>query len=105
MEKPIDVNTMGMAFVDRPLAKVHKFYLSGEIKAPSEYVGVFETIRNASENDVVVLHINKRLSKIFGARPKKRVRGSRRDEHLRVIREHAPDMKCSKMEIVNGLHS
>ena len=49
MEKPIDVNTMGMAFVDRPLAKVHKFYLSGEIKAPSEYVGVFETIRNASE--------------------------------------------------------
>lgn len=40
-------------------------------------------------------HIDKRLSKIFGARPKKRVRGSRRDEHLRVIREHAPDMKCS----------
>jgi 5-methylcytosine-specific restriction endonuclease McrA len=40
-------------------------------------------------------HINKRLSKIFGARPKKRVRGSRRDEQLRVIREYAPNMKCS----------
>ena len=40
-------------------------------------------------------HINKRLSKIFGKRPTKRVRGSRRDEQLRVIREHAPDMKCT----------
>lgn len=67
MEKPIDVNTMGMAFVDRPLAKVHKFYLSGEIKAPSEYVGVFETIRNASENDVVVLHINSYGGDLFTA--------------------------------------
>ncbi len=41
MEKPTEFST-SMAFVDRPLAKVHKFYLSGEIKAPSEYVGVFD---------------------------------------------------------------
>jgi len=66
MEKPTEFSA-SMAFVDRPLAKVHKFYLSGEIKAPSEYVGVFETIRNASENDVVVLHINSYGGDLFTA--------------------------------------
>lgn len=46
------------AFTDRPISKLHKFYLVGEVKGPEEYINWFETIRNASENDIVVLHIN-----------------------------------------------
>lgn len=67
MEKVIELNTSNNAFVDRPIAKVHKFYISGEIKAPSEYVGWFETIRNAGESDVVVLHINSYGGDLFTA--------------------------------------
>lgn len=67
MEKISEMPSSMMAFVDRPLAKVHKFYLSGEIKAPSEYVPWFETIRNASETDVVVLHINSYGGDLFTA--------------------------------------
>lgn len=68
MDKPIDFSCGGMnAFTDRPLSKVHKFYLSGEIKAPSEYISWFETIRNSSENDVVVIHINSYGGDLFTA--------------------------------------
>ena len=68
MEKPAEFSSTSlMAFVDRPLAKVHKFYLSGEIKAPSEYVPWFETIRNSTESDVVVLHINSYGGDLFTA--------------------------------------
>jgi len=55
------------AFIDRPISKVHKFYLSGEIKSPSDYVHWFETIRNSSETDVVVLHINSYGGDLFTA--------------------------------------
>ena len=55
------------AFTDRPLAKVHKFYLSGEIKAPSEYISWFEVIRNSSENDVISIHINSYGGDLFTA--------------------------------------
>lgn len=64
MDKPIDGTSY---FIDRPLAKVHKFYLSGDIKSPSEYVTWFETIRNASETDVIVLHINSYGGDLFSA--------------------------------------
>jgi ATP-dependent protease ClpP protease subunit len=67
MEKPTDFGAASSAFIDRPLAKVHKFYISGEIKPPSEYVGWFETIRNAGESDVVVLHINSYGGDLFTA--------------------------------------
>ncbi len=68
MDKPIDFMGGGInAFTDRPLSKVHKFYLSGEIKAPSEYISWFETIRSSSENDVVVIHINSYGGDLFTA--------------------------------------
>ncbi len=67
MDKPIEMTAGMSAFTDRPLAKVHKFYLSGEIKSPSEYVPWFETIRNAGETDVVVLHINSYGGDLFTA--------------------------------------
>jgi ATP-dependent Clp protease protease subunit len=55
------------AFTDRPISKVHKFYLSGDIKSPAEYVQWFETIRNSSENDVIVVHINSYGGDLFTA--------------------------------------
>lgn len=67
MEKPNEMPAGMNAFTDRAIAKVHKFYLSGEIKPPSEYVPWFETIRNAGETDVVVLHINSYGGDLFTA--------------------------------------
>lgn len=71
MDKPID-NTPSMgnsitAFVDRPISRVHKFYLSGEVKPPSEYIQWFEAIRNSNDTDVIVLHINSYGGDLFTA--------------------------------------
>jgi ATP-dependent protease ClpP protease subunit len=55
------------AFTDRALSKVHTFYLSGDVKPPAEYVQWFETIRNASENDVIMVHINSYGGDLFTA--------------------------------------
>lgn len=58
-DKPVEISSGSQpAFTDRAISKLHKFYLVGEVKGPSEYVQWFETIRNASENDIVVIHIN-----------------------------------------------
>lgn len=65
MELPFSLTTN--SFTDRPISKVHKFYLSGDIKSPSEYIPWFETIRNSSENDVVVIHINSYGGDLFTA--------------------------------------
>lgn len=67
MDKSLDFSCMSNSFTDRPLSKVHKFYLSGDIKAPSEYISWFETIRTSSENDVVVIHINSYGGDLFTA--------------------------------------
>lgn len=70
MDKLVDglgLNGPMNAFVDRPLARVHKFYLSGQIKEASEYVSWFETIRNAPETDVIVIHINSYGGDLFTA--------------------------------------
>jgi len=45
-------------FLDKVSSKVHKFYLVGVIKPASEYTLWYETIRSASENDIIVFHIN-----------------------------------------------
>jgi ATP-dependent protease ClpP protease subunit len=68
-DKPMDLpfSLTQTAFTDRPISKVHKFYLSGDIKSPSEYIPWFETIRNSSENDVVVIHINSYGGDLFTA--------------------------------------
>ena len=66
-EKNWESGCLMNAFPDRPLSKVHKFYLSGEIKAPSEYIPWFEIIRNSTETDVIVLHINSYGGDLFTA--------------------------------------
>ena len=55
------------SFTDRPFSKVNKFYLSGELKNPEEYIQWFEHIRNASENDIIVIHINSEGGNLFTA--------------------------------------
>lgn len=50
--------TMNNGRFSHPLGFVHKFYLVGPVRAPGEYVEWFETIREASERDVVMIYIN-----------------------------------------------
>lgn len=69
MEKPPEVQT-GVnqnAFPNKVASQVHKFYIAGEIKSPSEYTAWFETIRHSGENDLVVLHINSYGGDLFTA--------------------------------------
>lgn len=69
MEKQTE-NQMNMgnhAFVNKVGAHVHKFYIAGEIKAPTEYTSWFETIRHSGENDLIVLHINSYGGDLFTA--------------------------------------
>lgn len=42
----------------RPIAQVHEFYLSGEIESSETYIEWFQTIRHATENDIIKLYIN-----------------------------------------------
>jgi len=42
----------------KPLGMLHTFYVSGVIEESKNYTEWFETIRNASENDIIKLHIN-----------------------------------------------
>jgi len=54
----ISASSESVGFVDRPIGRLHTFYLSGGIKGPENYSNWFETIRTASEHDIVCLHIN-----------------------------------------------
>jgi ATP-dependent protease ClpP protease subunit len=40
------------------LSRMHHVYLDGPIKEPSEYRSVFNLLRNASFNDVILFHLN-----------------------------------------------
>jgi ATP-dependent protease ClpP protease subunit len=51
----------------KPLGHLHTFYLSGEITTPDDYVEWFEIIRNASETDVIKIHINSSGGNLFTA--------------------------------------
>lgn len=62
-------------FHHRPVANVHEFYLSGEIKRAEEYIEWFDIIRNASKNDVITVHINSYGGDLFTAIQMMRVLG------------------------------
>lgn len=55
------------AFINKPVASLHTFYLSGTIEEPSEYISWFEIMRNAGENDVIQIHINSYGGDLFTA--------------------------------------
>ena len=46
------------SFLSRPVAWEHTFYLQGQVESPENYVEWFDTIRNASLNDHIMIHIN-----------------------------------------------
>lgn len=68
-EKIIDLFDIGKdsKFNSKPLAHLHTYYLSGEIKEPEHYVDIFDNIRNASETDVIRIHINSSGGHLFTA--------------------------------------
>lgn len=56
-------NSLAQLFKDkiidvRPLGNLYTIYLVGEITGAEDYVDCFEVIRNASEDDIVRIHIN-----------------------------------------------
>ena len=71
MEDPkehVDISFLGMpGYFDKPLSRIYKFYLVGEVKSATEYVQWFEIIRSATENDVIIIHINSPGGSLFTA--------------------------------------
>jgi ATP-dependent protease ClpP protease subunit len=66
MDKLLDLQTI-QSYIEKPISRVHKFYLLGEIKSSSEYMQWFEIIRTASEHDVIMFHINSHGGDLFTA--------------------------------------
>jgi ATP-dependent protease ClpP protease subunit len=66
MDKLPDLQIL-QSYIEKPISRVHKFYLQGEIKSPGEYVQWFESIRTASEQDVIMFHINSHGGDLFTA--------------------------------------
>ena len=54
-------------YADKPLSKMHEFYLSDTIGKSDEYIEWFEIIRNCGEHDVVKIHINSYGGDLFTA--------------------------------------
>ncbi|NBX97591.1 hypothetical protein EB118_16655 [bacterium] len=54
-------------FQSKSLAHLHTYYLSGEIKSPEDYVEIFDLMRNASEHDIIKIHINSSGGQLFTA--------------------------------------
>jgi len=74
MEPTENSSTLGVSslfsrdhFINKQLSVMHEFYLVGNIKQPAEYLEWFEIIRNASENDVIKIHINSYGGDLFTA--------------------------------------
>lgn len=61
------INAGRVLFSQKPMSQMHKVYLCGTIKRPEEYTEIFETIRNAGEQDVVYIHINSEGGFLFSA--------------------------------------
>jgi ATP-dependent protease ClpP protease subunit len=51
----------------KPLGLLHTFYISGEIEGAEEYIEWFDVIRNASEDDIIKIHINSPGGDLFTA--------------------------------------
>lgn len=51
----------------KPISNLYEFYLTGEIESPENYVDWFDTIRHASEHDIVKIYINSYGGDLFAA--------------------------------------
>lgn len=52
---------------EKPVARILDFYISGDIKEAKDYTVWNQLMRNATENDAVILHINSSGGDIFTA--------------------------------------
>ena len=52
---------------EKPVARILDFYISGDIKEAKEYTAWNQLMRNATENDAVIIHINSSGGDIFSA--------------------------------------
>lgn len=50
-------NNRGMV-QPKQVSRMYEFYLTGNIEAPENYVDWFDTIRHATENDIIKIYIN-----------------------------------------------
>jgi ATP-dependent protease ClpP protease subunit len=66
MDKLPDLQFL-QSYIEKPISRIHKFYLNGEIKSSSEYTQWFEAIRTAPEHDVIMFHINSPGGDLFTA--------------------------------------
>jgi ATP-dependent protease ClpP protease subunit len=64
---PTQSSNTAKAFINKPVASLHTFYLSGSIQEPDEYISWFEIMRNAGENDAIQIHINSYGGDLFTA--------------------------------------
>jgi ATP-dependent protease ClpP protease subunit len=62
-------------FADRTLARVHSFYLCGEVESAENYIEWFDIIRSCTVNDIVKVHINSYGGDLFTAIQMMRVLG------------------------------
>lgn len=85
-EKIFDLFDIGKdsKFNSKPLAHLHTYYLSGEIKEPEHYIDIFDSIRSASETDIIRIHINSSGGHLFTA-----------IQFMRVMRESQAQIICS----------
>ena len=60
-------NKQNERFFTKPLIHAHEFYLSGTIEEADEYIEWFDTIRHASENDLIKIYINSYGGDLFTA--------------------------------------
>lgn len=51
----------------KPISNLYEFYLTGEIESSENYVDWFDTIRHASEHDIVKIYINSYGGDLFAA--------------------------------------
>lgn len=61
---PINQN---QRIITKQAVNIHEFYLSGDIESPEEYIEWFDTIRSASQNDVIKIYINSGGGDLFTA--------------------------------------
>lgn len=54
-------------FFNKQMVSVHEFYLCGEIESADEYIGWFDTIRHAGDNDIIKIYINSYGGDVFTA--------------------------------------
>lgn len=53
--------------ITKQAVNIHEFYLSGEVESSEEYIEWFDTIRSASQNDVIKIYINSPGGDLFTA--------------------------------------